>query len=106
MANNVWLNSFGKRIASILTQLEEQRLRSQHSGSLNYSELTTILKGAQNEIARQYSEIKALNTMIEELENAIKKQDDAAKKLNEAVKDTAPYTSTKELIKKKLNRKK
>ena len=107
MTENVWLNSFGRRISNLLTHIEEQRLKGGYGGSLNLNEVITLFKGAQNEIVRQDTEIKSLNEKIKSLENAVKRQDDDMKKLAESIKQPAgPEIKSKNLLQKRYLSKK
>ena len=64
MGLSPWIDSYGRRIATLTDQLEEYRLRGSYGGDLNLAEIVTLFNGAKNEIMRQQTEIAALKEAL------------------------------------------
>ena len=61
---NDWVSSYGIRIATIISQLEETRMRGNYGNSLNIPEIITLFNGCKTEIMRQQTEIAALSEAL------------------------------------------
>jgi len=73
---NEWWNSYGKRVLSLLSIVEEKRFQNSYEGDVNYTEIIFILQGlmfalekAQLEADSMKAEIVKVNSYKEAIES-------------------------------------
>jgi hypothetical protein len=66
---NVWLETHGRRVEGLITELERFRLSGAYGGNLNLNEIITIFKGTKFEITRLQNQIEALTDALNKVQS-------------------------------------
>jgi len=96
---NMWLDSYGRRVDFLMTEIERYRLSGSYGGNLDLTEILTIFKGTKTEIIRLQRVIDTMKDTVSEelvrLKEELKTKDTQIEALN---KQTESFFQTSDAV--------